>query len=176
MKNLLYKILIIILIAGLFILYFHKLPNTNNIVSNPHLSNNTSPKTQSNNTPSKFQSNNTSFKNQSNNNTIYLISNIPPKISYIRYQKTLIISNKSYGYYKEYVQSFNGVIMSSENITNPNNTKSIFDNITIKNVRFGYYTIQININETIRNQFNSHQINNTTYYKLYLGNNTIIWV
>ncbi len=120
--------------------------------------------------------NSTQINNEiAHNETVYIISEIPPKIAYLHYQKIILILNKSYNFSKEYVQDFNGTIPSPSNLT-LNNTKTFYDNITINNVKFGYYTIKIMVHETVyAGNGHNHTMNYTILDKIYLGNNTIIW-
>ncbi len=118
---------------------------------------------------------NNQFTKTTHNNTIFIISEIPPKIDYLHYQKIILITNKSYNYSKEYRQDFYGVIPTPSNFT-PNNTRSFHDNITISNIKFGFYTIKIAVNETIYTGVNiTHNFNYTIVDKLYLGNGTVLW-
>jgi hypothetical protein len=109
------------------------------------------------------------------NGSVYIISPIPPKISYLKFQKIIDISNTSYGYDKKYYQTFNGIIPSLSNFTNVS-AENLYDNITIENIRFGFYTIKVIVNETLyAGPGHEQSFNYTRIYKLYLGNGTVIW-
>lgn len=110
--------------------------------------------------------------------TITIVSRIPPKISYFSYKKTISVVNSSYGYDKQYIQSFNGVSQTSENSTNKSLVSPFYDNITISGIKSGFYKIMTNTSISTKiPQLNKTTTTNAivTYY-IYLVNGTIIYV
>lgn len=103
--------------------------------------------------------------------SLTLISQIPPSISFVHYEKIISIINYSYNYNKTIYQNLTGTIDRSNISMVPT-----YENLTLNNIKFGRYIIIIKeifiypkLNFT--SNFTSSYL---TKYIIYIGNGTII--